>query len=100
MLVIKNTFACVCPASVCVCVCVFVDWGNFVVIILGYTANAGARRVPTVCHCIDTEGDGRGVGCEGKRGMVTGLFFWQPLHGIGFGFYSNRITDKQCQQQF
>lgn len=32
-----------------------VDWGNFVVIILGYTANAGARRVPTVCHCIDGE---------------------------------------------
>lgn len=96
MLVIKNTFACVCPlAYVCV-LCVFVDSGNFVVIILGYTANAGACRVPTVCHCIDV-----GRGREGeKRGMVTSLFFWQPLHGIGFGFYSNRITDKQCQQQF
>lgn len=84
MLVIKNTFACVCPPRMCVCV----DSGNFVVIILGYTANAGARRVPTVCHCIDDEltweWEGRGkreawlrASFFGSHCMVLDLVFIQ-----------------------
>lgn len=49
-------YICMCVPRAYVCVLrVCVDSGNFVVIILGYTANAGACRVPTVCHCIDDE---------------------------------------------
>lgn len=70
MLVIKNTFA-------CVCMC-----GNFVVIILEYTTNAGAGHAPLVCHCIDSVGKGWGAREEllfffGSHCLVLDLVFIQ-----------------------
>lgn len=77
-------YICVCVPQTRVCV----DLSNFVVIILGYTTNAGARRVPTVCHCIDYEltweGDERGerepwlrASFFGSHCMVLDLVFIQ-----------------------
>lgn len=70
----------VCVPRPCMCVLAL---GNFVVIILGYTANAGARRVPSVpsvCHCIDDEltrkgEEERGVGREKERHGYRHFFF-------------------------
>lgn len=64
-------YICVCVylPYVCVCVLCVLDLGNFVVIILGYTTNAGACHVPSVCHCIDT---GRGREGGRARGSARG----------------------------
>lgn len=70
----------VCVPRPCVCCMCVLALANFVVIILGYTANAGARRVPSVpsvCHCIDDElaRKGKGQGVEEREAWLQAFFF-------------------------